>query len=400
MRNAFLLSTLVAASTSFVGTAQAQFATIPASDSPLFQSHDTMKITLEGEFKTLFAKYKSLTIAEGEQSSKAPEAWVNGAIKYFETSGKEVRLPLKIRVRGNSSKNDCDFPKLDVEINSGVDLSNTAFANARNFKIGTHCADVEGNTGFLRRLRNQAGPHREAFVYRLIEILNVPSLKARQARVNYVFTDDQNKQVLRNALFLESAGAAKRRYSAEEVAVEGSPAAQIAIKQASLSGKNLPTFFQDGTKNTDIRATLAAVMTNWIISNHDWDLRFDGKDRFGQRTWNVKAYSLKDGRQFVMPYDYDLAKFVTEPQVPFQLNHGMGSKSHIDPKYAPEVEEIRKDFLAKANEIMKAFEDVDFSYADISTGEEKIDEAGKQAMKTYLESMFKALETWNVSATN
>lgn len=53
-------------------------------------------------------------------------------------SGHEV--PVQLRVRGNSSLQECPFPKLKFKV-ARVDRVGTRFADAREVKLGTHCAD-------------------------------------------------------------------------------------------------------------------------------------------------------------------------------------------------------------------------------------------------------------------
>ncbi|PYR36502.1 MAG: hypothetical protein DMF93_19845, partial [Acidobacteria bacterium] len=114
---------------------------------------------------------------------------VRGALTY-QDRGREVHVPdVKVSVRGNSSRNEseCTFPKLKLEWPSA------------SLKIGTHCGEsTDGSvTAKFGRLPNEHSPRREAFVYQLLDVLQVLSLKARPARITYVSSG--REPLVRNA---------------------------------------------------------------------------------------------------------------------------------------------------------------------------------------------------------
>ena len=61
-------------------------------------------------------------------------------------------IPVSLRVRGNSSLQECPFPKMKFKV-SRTDRAGTPFYDAREVKIGTHCA--EGGQGPIGRLRDE-----------------------------------------------------------------------------------------------------------------------------------------------------------------------------------------------------------------------------------------------------
>src|SRR5207248_1200706 len=93
----------------------------------------------------------------------------------------------------------------------------------------THCGESKDNTVTARfgRLPNERSPYREAFAYRLLETVGVPTLRARPARITYAFASSPpheggaQKTIDRNALLLENEKDAFKRLGGDrELPVE------------------------------------------------------------------------------------------------------------------------------------------------------------------------------------
>src|SRR5256885_10994284 len=87
------------------------------------------------------------------------------------------------------------------------------FAGRHAVKIGTHCGEAPDGqlTPKYGRWANEKGALREAFVYRLLDTLGVPSLRARPARITYIDGDQTSE---RDAFFLEDDRDAMKRLGA------------------------------------------------------------------------------------------------------------------------------------------------------------------------------------------
>src|SRR5581483_122560 len=112
-------------------------------------------------------------------------------------------------VRGHSSRQEteCSFPKLKIRFEDADALTRSIFRGTRTVKIGTHCGESSADelTPRFGRLANERAAHREAFVYRLLGVLDVPTLLARPARITYVDSSSSAKRrvVTRDALLVE-----------------------------------------------------------------------------------------------------------------------------------------------------------------------------------------------------
>lgn len=108
------------------------------------------------------------------------------------------------------------FPKLKITFSRGPDLDAPVFRGINGLKIGPHCGErADNDLTSLGRLANEKSPLREALVYRLLDTMGVPTLKARPGRITYVYSDprtdrtpDQQPPLERNALFVEDDEAA------------------------------------------------------------------------------------------------------------------------------------------------------------------------------------------------
>src|SRR5262245_24089713 len=174
----------------------------------VFSSYSIVEATIEAPFAELIEK--------GRQRA---DYTVSGTLTLSENNRKTTFENLRISTRGHTSlrETECTFPKLKIDFTeSRVDGS--LFEGVEALKIGTHCSDKpDGPGGKYGRWPNEKAAHREAFVYRLLETMGVPSLKARPARLTYVDTGERSrisKPIVRDAMLLEDDSEAQKRHNA------------------------------------------------------------------------------------------------------------------------------------------------------------------------------------------
>ena len=201
-----------------------------------------------------------------------------------------LTVPASLRVRGNSSLQECPFPKLKLKV-SRKDREGTPFAVAREIKIGTHCAD--GGRGGIGRLRDERATYREALAYEAMELLGFLSPRVRRARIEFHDTGspaDPNPGgwiVTRNAVLLEDPEVVAERLGGtalgdDEIA---------ALENARFSTQLI----------TDLRF-LHVFLGNW-----DFRLSEDGRG-----LWNTDVIRRADGTLVPLAGDFDLSSWVTE----------------------------------------------------------------------------------------
>src|SRR4029453_4811605 len=175
--------------------------------SPLFSSQDVLPLRLEGPLHELIAK------SQLASDSSA----VTGKLTLTQNGSDTTIDGVGISLRGHTSRraSECTFPKLKVTLPAGQ-VGRTGLAGHSVLKIGTHCGETTGDaiTAKYGRVANEHSPMREGFVYRLLDVVGVPTLKARQARITYVYSDGNSlrpESLVRNAIIIEDDDEAVKR---------------------------------------------------------------------------------------------------------------------------------------------------------------------------------------------
>jgi len=349
------------------------------SSTPLFASHDVLPLKLEAPFNDLF------------EHARTDEAYsVTGKLSYTH-AGREVTVDgVKITLRGNTSRREteCVFPKLKVEL-PGSANPGPLLAAGESLKLGTHCGEAADDklTAKYGRLPNERSPLREAFVYRLLDAVGVPTLKARPARVSYVYTDArpaktpaQDQPLVRNAMLLEDTDAAVKRFGGvREIEEKAFTNAQAAFRPADTA-----------------RVAFAEAM----IGNYDWCLRMKPGDTFRcndeHPLWNVVAAAGADGKAVPIIYDFDVSGMVAgrHPWLKTHFNQNfVQSRSPIDVAVLAQVQRTRSLFPkatldATRGEFVKR---KSAAYETLSGA--SLDPEGKRVAKSYLDAFYGAIES-------
>ncbi len=249
---------------------------LSAGDSPLFSARTTLDLTLKAPLREVFeqAQDKDNFSARGELGYRDPG------------SGSDVVISgVELSVRGHTSRreSECPFPKLKLAFGKKeTRRDESIFAGMEGLRIGTHCGENEGEelTSKFGRLANEKSPLREAFVYRLLEAMGVPTLRARPARITYLdTTGGESPPVVRNALLLEDDDDVRRRIAAT---------GEISMEQFTTARELF-------TPADTVRLAFAQAM----IANFDWCLRFypDDTYRCDAKQPSVEYFSVQAGRR-------------------------------------------------------------------------------------------------------
>lgn len=347
--------------------------------SPLFSSYEVIELKLEAPFNDLFEHARSRANAEYA---------VSGTLSYTD-GGREVTVDgVKVAVRGNTSRREteCAFPKLKVQLPAGAPAG-ALLSGLTSLKIGTHCGESAGDslTAKYGRLSNQQSPLREAFVYRLLESVGVPTLKARPAKVAYVYADrrpeqspPQEQPIVRNAMLLEDVDAAVKRFGGvREIEEKAFTNAKAQFSAADTA-----------------RIALAEAM----IGNFDWCLKMTADDAYRCNArhplWNIVAAAAADGKARPLMYDFDIAGMVAGSHAWF--------KNVFNAAFVPSRSEIEVEVLAQVQRTRVLFSraELDAARADFvkrkpdayrTLAEATIDAAGKRRAQEYLDAFYAAI---------
>jgi len=249
----------------------------------IFASGTVATLTLEGPLQTHF-DLAFAGLPDGIHPPQREKPYFNGTVSY---AGFE--LPVELRVRGNSSLQECPFPKLKLKV-AKEDRAGTPFADAREIRFGTHCA--EGGRGTIGRLRDQTATFREALAYEVMAVLGFVTPRVRRAHVEYQDTSPTDAanpagwRLVRDAFILED----------------------IEVTAERLGGRALDDVEIEklGDARFDVELITALRFLHALLGNWDYSLSLDGRG-----LWNTDVIALPDGQLLPVAGDFDLASWVT-----------------------------------------------------------------------------------------
>jgi hypothetical protein len=349
-------------------------ASVPA----LFSSYDVVSLQLKAPFNELFDH------ARTDDSYR-----VTGTLSFPDGGGPVTIDGVTLTLRGHTSRRDseCRFPKLKVDIPKGSKPADGIFAGMGSLKIGTHCGEANDTelTPRFGRLPNEHSPLREAFVYRLLAALDVPTLKARTARIAYVYTDprpngdgpDQSQPVVRNAMIVEDNDDAKKRYGANKE-----------IEEAQ---------FTNAAEQLAPEDTARLAFAEALIGNFDWCLKFTASDTYRcdarHPLWNILALKIND-RITPLIYDFDVSGMVAGGHAwfPDVFNEAfVPSKSHPAIEVLAQLQRTRslfpRDLLDATRKRFMDRKDAAYQALERAT----LDDNGRREIKTYIDTFFSTI---------
>lgn len=229
-----------------------------------------------------------------------------------------LELPVRLRVRGNSSLQECPFPKLKIKI-SRENRDDTPFSDARELKIATHCA--EGGRGTIGRLRDETAVFREALAYETMRLLDLISPSVRRARIEYQDTSPVESasnggwQLTRMALIFDHLEVVADRLKGRALEDE-----EVAVLENAEFDEQLVT---------DLKLFYA------LIGNWDYSLSPNGQD-----LWNMEVIELENGTLIPIAGDFDLSSWVT------------GEVRVTAPRdYFPELDDLERQALFEIEQV-------------------------------------------------
>jgi len=237
---------------------------IAIADLPLFASTDDLDIVIEAPMRTLV-----------RNKDDRPE--VEGTIQYTDANGEHVSIGMTLTSRGHSRLLYCSFPPLSLNLKR-KQTKGTLFEGQNKLKIVTHCKNGSLHERYLQQ---------EFGIYRAFNVLTDESFRVRWLNVTYRDTDDENKEDLRTAFFIESDGEVATRAGLEKLKPD-----QIEPEQLDPVYANRYSVFQ------------------LMIANTDWSMR---KGPSGDGCCHNGKVLIEPGSTsgwIVLPYDFDQAGLI------------------------------------------------------------------------------------------
>ena len=243
------------------------------SPDPLFQSHETLNVTLSAP----------LTAITGDRST---EDDVHGMLSYVHTDGERVSLDIKIRARGHSRHAICDLPPLWLNFRKSQ-VKDTLFDKQDRLKLAVHCQDSE---------RYEQSLLREYLAYRILNLATPVSFQVRLLRVTWVDTDGERDQEIRYAFLLEHKKRLGKRLGRKDLKID-----ETSVAALDPGHLNLTSVFQFLIGNTDFspiaKSEYNECCHNYVLFSNDRDLLVAIPYDFDQSGLVNAPYALP-GQQF------------------------------------------------------------------------------------------------------
>lgn len=339
---------------------------------PVFASYSVLTATIEAPFAALI-----------ENGRRREDYAVTGILRVSDGDRTTSIEKVRITTRGHTSlrESECSFPKLKLDF-AGSRVEGTLFDGVSALKIGTHCSDKpDGPGGKYGRWPNEKTAHREAFVYRLLETMAIPSLKARPARLTYVESGSGKHApapLVRDAMLLEDDSEALKRYGARN---------ELSPKQFGSA----PSVFA----MPDLAKLFFAEA---MIGNFDWCLRMSPRDMYRCNPttpiWNILGLIRSEGMAVPVMHDFDIAGMVTTRHTWFSkvFNRAVAD-TEADVEVLAQVQRTRsvfpRDLLDETRVALLGRKAVAYQ----ALAQSPMDDAGRDAAQRYLDAFFAAIET-------
>jgi hypothetical protein len=226
----------------------------------LFQSEDTLKVTLEGNFGALAR----------ERDPEHAKTY-SGVIRTTGPNNEAVEVPVQLTIRGSLRRKTCDFVPLKVAFAKDRAKGTIFEMRGSGVKLVTHCHNTGEDEQYILR---------EYLAYRLGNIVTNRSFRARLAHVTYIDSDKKKTVATRYAIFLEDDDDVARR----------------------LEGKIVDDEFR--FEQLHPVALLQMSLFEYMIGNTDFSI-------FARH--NVRIVQGPAGLVYPIPYDFDVSGLVNVP---------------------------------------------------------------------------------------
>jgi hypothetical protein len=215
---------------------------------PLFQSQETLDVTLSAPLTTLIRE-------------RSTEEDVQGTLTYAGDDGAPVTLDIKIRARGHSRHEICDIPPLWLNFKKSR-VKDTLFHKQDKLKLAVHCGNAE---------RYQQSLLREFVAYRILNLATPMSFQARLLRITWVDTEAKRTQQVRYAFLLEHKNRLGKRIDRKDLKID-----ETSVAALDPGHLNLTSVFQFLIGNTDFSPIAKPdhneCCHNYVLFSNDSDL--------------------------------------------------------------------------------------------------------------------------------
>ena len=236
-----------------------------AQDSTLFSSDAPLVIRLEAPLRTI--------LAERDEPEYRP-----ARIEIQSVQGEPLAIDLRVRVRGKSRTEACEFPPLLLNF-PGDQPEGSPFAGENRLKLVTHC---------MANAQHEQHVLLERQIYLALNLLTASSLRIRAVEMTY-FDSDRGRETANRVGFL---------IEDEERFAERSGLTVVSTQRVER------TLYEPS-------ALALLDVFEFFIGNTDWSVVEGAAGEMCCH--NVVPFARSDGLLLPVPYDFDATGLVEAP---------------------------------------------------------------------------------------
>lgn len=354
--------------------------TVPAPTSPIFQGQSVLKFHLTAPLTELFTLRQTPNEARDASLKKKLAAHIS----YTDASGKLVNIPLRVGLRGNTSQQECTFPKMKLTFKE-ADVKGTVFEGQKTLDLGTHCSTA-GGISQVGRIMNGKDPFREQTIYQIFEALQVDHLYSRPAYMTYTDTSPGGANTISHpmeGMFLEDLDGFMARANATEI-----DDAQTAssMRKTVKDGESDPYVFQNvraSAPKLTMEDGAIADFEEWLTGNTDYALCSSSSEQMGADAgegtclYNMYAVSFKEKQRWMLVvHDFDVAQIVTGQQ------YNMDWPTYLQQAYNQKtLDAVSRIFLTHKTAVYNVVNQL------------TMDRAGQTIFKNWLDTMYARIQS-------
>jgi hypothetical protein len=277
-----------------------------AATGSLFAAYEPLNFELDAPLGELFrGKRDNILVYKA--------ARIVGTLSYQNEENQKVTVPVEVKIKGFTSTN-CPFPKLELKITGEVPAG-SLLSGLGTMDLNTHCAEPDEPV-VTEAFRASFYAHREALIYRMAEVLGVPTYRARPVFMKYSHTQIPrvDKTPFYRAFFLEDMSSLRKRLHAKEI--KGTHDTMKDLDLAKYPEKAGQYAFEDvsSAKNIDREDVARIALFEALIGNGDWFVKISPDKLRGMgdlnNLWNIKILEMPTGRWVMFPQDFNFTGMV------------------------------------------------------------------------------------------
>lgn len=277
-----------------------------ASETPFFDNTAVQHFIVEAPFAKINQAQKNSNFLE----TKAQR--FDGFLSYTQDGKTYTKLPITLSIKGFTSINFCQLPKLEIKINSNL---GTIFDGIKKIDLNTHCDDPKEVVTLT--YKSMFNAHREAVAYRIQKVLGMRFYLTKPVWVKYIdietgLSPQSATKDSYQAFFIEDKKEFIKRNQVIEIKGVNDPFKIFDVPQGKYQEDQYQFLSIEQNKKLINLVDVAQIElfqnfignSDWFIKAHETDARYlDAKNEL----WNTKMFKKSEVEWFPLAQDFNFS---------------------------------------------------------------------------------------------